>query len=108
MVLTPFQPSKYDLLDAHVASLLEKTQFDLFVARLDPPLKQGQRRRDDEEWKGEYVFGAGERSTSVKLLKLAGRQSQGGEQVVKCLVRVGGAWVELERLLRERMAAMAR
>lgn len=85
------------------------TGFDLFVARLDEPLKRGQRKREDEEWKGEYVFGAGERSSSVKLLKIAGRdRGKGGveEQRVKCLARVGGAWIDLESLLRSRKEAM--
>ncbi|WWD16634.1 hypothetical protein CI109_101064 [Kwoniella shandongensis] len=104
--LQPFQPSRYDLLDQEVAKILEQEKFDLFVGRLDAPLKKGQRRTDNEEWKGEYLFGAGEKPTSVKLLKLAGggRVGSGKEIRMKCLVRVGGAWHDLGGVLRKRKA----
>jgi hypothetical protein len=102
--LNPFEPSKYDLLDQEVQKVLQSTEFKLFVARLDAPLKRGQRKRDDEEWKGEFVFGAGERSSSVKLLKLVGRAMDGGNVRMKVMCRVAGAWQELSAVLRDRMA----
>lgn len=102
--LHPFEPSKFDLLDQEVSKILEQVGFNLFVARLDPALKRGQRKRDDEEWKGEFVFGAGERSSSVKLLKLVGRAMDGGQVRMKCMCRVAGAWRELSAVLQERLA----
>ena len=98
--LKPLQPSPYDLMDTHVQSVIQEVGFDLFVSRLDQPLRKGQRKRDDEEWKGEFVFGAGQRTSSVKLLKLAGRG--GDAQRVKCLVRVQGAWQDLKTVLEKR------
>jgi hypothetical protein len=102
--LKPFEPSKYDLLDQEVERIIESVGFDFLVARLDPAMKKGQRRRDDEEWKGEFVFGAGERSSSVKLLRLVGRASDGSQTRTKCMCRVAGAWHELSTVLRDRMA----
>jgi len=102
--LHPFEPSKYDLLDQEVHRVMQATEFNLFVARLDPALKRGQRKRDDEEWKGEFVFGAGERSSSVKLLKLVGRAMDGGQVRTKVMCRVAGAWQELSAVLKDRMA----
>jgi len=101
--LNPFEPSKYDLLDQEVYKIIQQCDFRLFVARLDPALKRGQRKRDDEEWKGEFVFGAGERSSSVKLLKLVGRAMDGGQVRMKCMCRVAGAWTELSAVLRDRV-----
>jgi hypothetical protein len=105
--MTPFEPSKYDLLDQEVSKLIAQVGFDLFVARLDPPLKRGQRKREDEEWKGEFVFGAGERTSSVKLLKLVGRAMDGGHVRMKCMCRVAGAWQELSAVLRDRLARVS-
>ena len=104
--LQPFQPSKYDLLDQHVRAIVEEIAFDLFVGRVDPPLRKGQSQKDDEEWKGVYVFGAGEKPLGVKLLKLAGRSGPSGSEKprTKCLVRVGGAWQDLTGLLKKRKA----
>ena len=102
--LKPFEPSKYDFLDQEVQRLIDDVGFRLFVARLDPAMKKGQRRRDDEEWKGEFVFGAGERSSSVKLLKLVGRASDGSQTRTKCMCRIAGAWHDLSTILRDRVA----
>lgn len=102
--LNPFEPSKYDLLDQEVQKVIESSECKLFVARLDPALKRGQRKRDDEEWKGEFVFGAGERSSSVKLLKLVGRAMDGGVVRTKVMCRVAGAWQELSAVLKDRQA----
>jgi hypothetical protein len=102
--LNPFEPSKYDLLDQEVQKMIISTEFKLFVARLDVPLKRGQRKRDDEEWKGEFVFGAGERSSSVKLLRLVGRAMDGGNVRMRVMCRVAGAWQELSVVLKDRMA----
>lgn len=104
--LQPFEPSKYDFLDRYVQSILSETGFDLFVGRVDPPLRKTQRKRDDEDWKGDFVFGGGERPVSVKLLKLAGRSIPGetGGARMKCLVRTGGAWQDLAGLLKKRKA----
>lgn len=102
--LKPFEASKYDLLDQEVQDVIQATDFKLMVARLDPALKKGQRKRDDEEWKGEFVFGAGERSSSVKLLRLVGRAMDGGQVRMKVMCRVAGAWQELSAVLRDRMA----
>ena len=102
--LKPFEPSKYDLLDQEVQRVIDSVGFRLLVARLDPAMKKGQRRRDDEEWKGEFVFGAGERSSSVKLLKLVGRASDGSQtRTTKCMCRVAGAWHDLSTVLKDRM-----
>ena len=103
--LQPFQPSKYDLLDTHVQAVIDQVGFDLFVARVDAPMKRGQRRRDDEEWKGDFVFGAGQRTSGVKLLKLAGRATTDAPRL-KCLVRVQGAWHDLATVLQMRKDAM--
>lgn len=66
-------------------------------------MKRGQRRNDNEEWKGEFVFGAGEKPTGVKLLKLNVRGARGVQEVKwKCLARTGGQWVDLAALLRKR------
>ena len=104
--LQPFQPSKYDMLDLVVQGVMEDTGFDLFVSRLDPSLKKGQRRGDKEEWRGEFVFGAGQKISSVKLLQIAGRVDIGGQGSMrtKCLVKVSGAWQDLATLLRQRKA----
>ena len=104
--LQPFQPSKYDLLDQHVQSVIEETHFQLFVARVDPSMKRGQRRAENEEWKGDFVFGAGQKISPVKLLKLAGRPGRfgfaQGSPRMKCLVKVKGEWQELAAVLRLR------
>ena len=104
--LQPFQPSKYDLLDQHVQSIIEETGFTLFVGRVDPPLRRGQRKSDEEEWKGDFVFGAGEKPMRVKLVKLAGRYVHGilEPSRTKCLARLGGTWQELSALLKQRAA----
>lgn len=108
--LQPFQPSRYDLLDTTVQGIIEETGFDLFVSRIDPAMKRGQRRSENEEWKGEYVFGAGQKVSPVKLLKLAARTSAsataGDGARTKCLVRVKGQWVDLAGLLRQRLDEM--
>jgi hypothetical protein len=99
----PFEPSKYDLLDTHVQAIIDEVGWDLFTSRLDPALKRGQRRNDNEEWKGEFVFGAGEKPTGVKLLKLNVRGARGVQEVKwKCLARTGGQWIDLAALLRKR------
>jgi hypothetical protein len=103
--LQPFEPSKYDLLDTHVQGILEQVGWDMLTSRLDPPLKRGQRKREDEEWKGDFVFGAGEKPTSVKLLKLNTRGSGGKEVKMKCLVRVAGQWHDLALVLTKRKEA---
>ncbi|KAK4686893.1 hypothetical protein P7C73_g3234, partial [Tremellales sp. Uapishka_1] len=100
--LQPFQPSRYDLLDLEIERIIQEVKFTLFVSRLDPPLKKGQLKGDNEEWKGEYVFGAGERPTGVKLLKGGRGASKAGW---KCLIRTGGAWVDLKGYLEKKMAA---
>ena len=102
--LQTFQPSKYDLLDQHVHSVLMEVGFDLFVGRVDLAMRKGQRKRDDEEWKGDFVFGAGDKPARVKLLKLAGRILMGVTEGprMKCLVRTGGAWQDLGGYLRKR------
>lgn len=102
--LAPFHPSKYDLLDQHVARIVAEEGFNLFVSRIDTSLQKTQRKRDDEEWKGEYVFGAGQKTSSVKLLKLAGRPRLGDDGPrVKVMARTGGQWVDLPLLLRTRL-----
>ncbi|ORX36485.1 hypothetical protein BD324DRAFT_651723 [Kockovaella imperatae] len=105
--LQPFQPSKYDLLDQTVQSVIDETKFKLFVARVDPSMKRGQRRAENEEWKGGFVFGAGQKVSPVKLLKIAGRPGRfgfgQGQPRMKCLVKVAGAWQELSTLLKERL-----
>ncbi|ORY29515.1 hypothetical protein BCR39DRAFT_531880 [Naematelia encephala] len=103
--LQPFVASKYDLLDQHVHSLLTETGFNLLVSRVDASMKRGHRRADGEEWKGEYVFGAGQKVSAVKLLQIAGRAGSASdmEKRIKCLVRVGGAWTDLKGVLEERL-----
>ncbi|WVR03934.1 hypothetical protein IAU60_000933 [Kwoniella sp. DSM 27419] len=103
--LEPFVPSRYDLLDQEVQRVIGDTGFSLFVSRLDQAMKRGQRRGENEEWKGEYVFGRGERSSPVKLVQLAGHRP-GMERRVKCMVRVGGAWHDLAGVLERRMDEM--
>ncbi|WWC68712.1 uncharacterized protein I206_102646 [Kwoniella pini CBS 10737] len=104
--LKEFIPSKYDLLDQEINLLLNDIGFKLFVSRLDEPLKRGQRKNENEEWKGEFIFGPPERekSNSVKLLNIAGIKS-GTARRTKCLIRHKGQWVdlrmELERRTRE-------
>lgn len=107
--LRPFHPSKFDLLDQTVAAVIAEEGFDLFVARVDAPLQRGQRKAENEEWKGEFVFGAGEKMSPVKLLMLAGPRVGAGKEAgtgkrTKCLVRVAGMWVALADVLRERKA----
>ncbi|WVQ74487.1 hypothetical protein IAR50_004088 [Cryptococcus sp. DSM 104548] len=103
--LRPFRPSPCDLLDQSVQALLTEAGFTvergLFVARVDEPLKRGQRMRDGEEWKGEYVFGAGNKGCSVKRIELPGKAKDGAKRV-KVLCRVGGRWVDLMDVLKER------
>jgi hypothetical protein len=98
--LVPFVPSKYDLLDGCVAQVLADNAFEHFVARVDAPLKKGQRRGENEEWKGTYVFGSvGERGTPVKMMQLASRD---GGKISKVLARRAGQWVPLKEVLDER------
>ena len=98
--LTPFVPSKYDLLDTNVTQILEDNAFEHFVARVDPSLKKGQRRGENEEWKGMFVFGGpAEKGTPVKMMQLAGRD---GGKVSKVLARRAGQWVPLVEILNER------
>jgi len=104
--LQPFQPSPYDLLDKHVQAVIDDVGFNLFVARVDQAMKRGQRRGENEEWKGEFVFGAGQRTSGVKLLKLAGKPGADGPRM-KCLVRVQGAWHDLATVLRKRQAEIS-
>ena len=110
-MLQPFQPSKVDLLDQNVQAVIEETGFKLFVARVDSSMKRGQRRGDNEEWKGEFVFGAGQRVSPVKLLKIAGRPGRfgmtQGEARMKCMVKARGAWQDLSTLLSQRQQAEA-
>lgn len=101
--LQPFQPSKFDYLDMTVQRIIDEVGFNLFVARVDQAMKRGQTRREGEEWKGEFVFGAGQRTSSVKLLKLAGKASSDGPRL-KCMARVQGAWQDLATVLRKRQA----
>lgn len=86
----PFTPSKYDLLDTEVQKVIDLVQPNILIIRLDQPLRRGQRKADGEQWTGEFVFGAGERSTSVKLLEFPGRGPPGAPKRVKVMVRVGG------------------
>ncbi|EIW68870.1 hypothetical protein TREMEDRAFT_57027 [Tremella mesenterica DSM 1558] len=97
-----FQPSKYDLLDQEVAKVIDAVGFDGFVSRLDEPVKRGQRVPDHMEWKGEFLFGAGEKVSGVKLLKLQGRAAELRGTNWKVMIRVGGAWVDLADELRRR------
>ena len=105
--LHPFQPSKYDLLDAHVQAVIDQVGFQLFVARVDQPMKRGQIPSHDEGWRGEFVFGAGQRTSGVKLLRLAGKASAEGVRY-KCLIRVQGAWLDLAVVLQKRQEEAAR
>lgn len=100
--MRPFTPSKYDMLDLEVQKVIDAVQPNIFIARLDQPLRRGQRKADGESWTGEFLFGAGERSTSVKLLELAGRGPPGAPKRVKVMVRVGGS--ELTRSQAESIA----
>jgi hypothetical protein len=104
-ILKLFQPSQFDLLDKTVQAIIDDSGFNLFVGRVDASMKRGQRRSEGEEWKGEYVFGAGEKPVGVKLviLKPGGRDVGRKEERVKCLARVGGAWIELKGVLEGRM-----
>jgi hypothetical protein len=86
----PFAPSKYDLLDQEVQKVIDQVQPNILITRLDQPLRRGQRRADGEPWTGEFVFGGGERSASVKLLELPGRGPPGAPKRVKVMVRIGG------------------
>ncbi|ODO04741.1 hypothetical protein I350_05351 [Cryptococcus amylolentus CBS 6273] len=103
--LRPFRPSPFDLLDQSVQALLTQEAFTMeqgfFVSRVDEALKRGQRLRDGEEWKGEYVFGAGNKGCSVRRMELPGRGKDGAKRV-KVLCRVGGRWVDLVEVLKER------
>ncbi|BEJ14260.1 hypothetical protein CspHIS471_0400270 [Cutaneotrichosporon sp. HIS471] len=92
----PFVPSKYDLLDQEVQKVIDLVQPNILIKRLDQPLRRGQRKAEGEPWAGEFVFGGGERSTSVKLLELPGRGPPGAPRRVKVMVRVGGAWSDLK------------
>jgi hypothetical protein len=105
--LQQFQPSKYDLLDTHVQAVIDEVGFQLFVARVDQPLRRGQNPSREEDWRGEFVFGAGQRTSGVKLLKLAGKASADGPRY-KCLVRVQGAWLDLGAVLQKRKEDAAR
>lgn len=90
------------MLDLEVQKVIDAVQPNIFIARLDQPLRRGQRKADGESWTGEFLFGAGERSTSVKLLELAGRGPPGAPKRVKVMVRVGGS--ELTRSQAESIA----
>lgn len=91
----PFVPSKYDMLDQEVQKVIDLVQPNILIKRLDQPLRRGQRKAEGEPWAGEFVFGGGERSSSVKLLELPGRGPPGAPRRVKVMVRVGGAWSDL-------------
>ncbi|WOO79542.1 uncharacterized protein LOC62_02G003066 [Vanrija pseudolonga] len=95
----PFVPSKYDLLDQEVQKVLDAVQPGIIVARIDQPLRRGQLKNKDEPWTGEFLFGAGERTTSVKLLELASRS---GGKKIKSMVRAGGAWLDLGAYLQRK------
>ncbi|KAL1409538.1 hypothetical protein Q8F55_003522 [Vanrija albida] len=95
----PFVPSKYDLLDQEVQKVLDAVQPGIIVARIDQPLRRGQLKNKDEAWTGEFLFGAGERTTSVKLLELASRS---GGKKIKSMVRAGGAWLDLGAYLQRK------
>ena len=98
--LQPFVPSKYDLLDSAISQIMADNAFDHFVSRVDPSLKKGQRRGENEEWKGTFVFGGpAEKGTPVKMIQLAGRD---GGKVSKVLARRAGQWVPLVDILNER------
>jgi hypothetical protein len=84
--LKPFVPSKYDLLDMEVQKVLDAVKPGVFIARVDHPLRRGQRKGDGEMWTGEYVFGAGSRSTPVKYVEIGSRVAKRG----KCMVKAGG------------------
>lgn len=99
--IQPFRPSKYDELDIAVQMVLDQVQSQIFVARLDPPLRRGQQKATGE-WTGEFVFGYGERSNSIKLLEM---KSRGPESRFKVMVRDGGAWHDLGPFLTKRNQA---
>ncbi|BEJ06766.1 hypothetical protein CcaverHIS641_0400350 [Cutaneotrichosporon cavernicola] len=82
--------------DKEVQKVIDLVQPNILIRRLDPPLRRGQRKAEGEPWAGEFVFGGGERSTSVKLLELPGRGPPGAPRRVKVMVRVGGAWSDLK------------
>lgn len=78
--------------------ILDATDWGEFVARVDPPLKKGQRKGEHEECKGEFVFREGEKPVGVKMLRIA----RGKEVKDKVMVRTGGMWIDLEGWLRKR------
>ncbi|KIR30927.1 hypothetical protein I309_00279 [Cryptococcus deuterogattii LA55] len=101
-VLTPFRPSHWDELDKDVHRIIVEEGFqNYFTARVDMPLKKGQRMAEGEDWKGEFVFGAGRKPTPVKRIELSGRKP-GLEKRVKVMVKEGGRWIELAELLKDR------
>nr|ODN87311.1 hypothetical protein L203_03584 [Cryptococcus depauperatus CBS 7841] len=101
-VLHPFQPSPYDELDKAVAKIIQEEGFqDHSTARVDQPLRRGQRLGPGQEWKGEYIFGAGQRPVSVKRIELNPRKGE-IEKRVRVMVKAGGRWLELKELLRDR------
>lgn len=105
MGLRMFQPSKYDQLDLEVQKIIDAVQPNIFIARLDQPIRRGQRRADGETWTGEFVFGVGERSTSVKFIELAGRSAPGhydDPKRRKVMIKIGGAWQDLGTHLRRK------
>lgn len=96
--LMPFHPSPYDPLDQRMQQILDAIDWPEFVARVDPPLKKGQRKGENEECKGEFVFREGEKPVGVKMLRIA----RGKEVRDKVMVRTGGMWIDLEGWLRKR------
>lgn len=101
-VLTPFRPSHWDELDKDVQRIIVEEGFQShFTARVDQPLKKGQRMAEGQDWKGEFVFGAGRKPTPVKRIELSGRKP-GLEKRVKVMVKEGGRWIELAEVLRDR------
>lgn len=101
-VLTPFRPSHWDELDKDVQRIIVEEGFqNHFTARVDMPLKKGQRMAEGEDWKGEFVFGAGRKPTPVKRIELSGRKP-GSEKRVKVMVKEGGRWIELAEILKDR------
>jgi len=88
--LKPFVPSKYDTLDQEVQKVIDHVQPGIYIARIDAPLRRGQRKTEGEMWTGEFLFGAGSRPTAVKLLELGSRMGPASGKRVKCMVRVGG------------------
>lgn len=84
--LRPFVPSKYDNLDLEVQRVIDAVNPGIFIARIDQPVRRGQRKREGELWSGEFLFGASGRKTVVKLVELAAR----GTKRIKCMIKVGG------------------